>query len=126
METQSLIAACDRHDELLRDVVAGRLSVPEFLKQYDNFYWAYALDGPEAQPTGATLTTLAGRIAPHRLVAEEVLAVLALERSAGEPAYVLAGRIGHPEAVARLKLIARALPAGGVKPFIQADAFGAA
>jgi len=113
METETLISALDKHDALLRCVAAGRLGVVEFLEQYDNFYWAYALDGHEAEPDAAALAALSNRIEPHRRVAEEVLAVLAAEPSASQPAYVSSGRIGPTEAVDRLKLIAQALPAGG-------------
>jgi hypothetical protein len=113
METETLIAALDSHDELLRRVVAGRLSVVEFLAQYDNFYWAYALDGHEDAPAAAQLAALASRIAPHRRVAEEVLTALAPESLASQPTYIMAGRIGHTEALSRLRLIAGSLPAGG-------------
>ena len=113
METESLIAALDRHDELLRGIVAGRMNLSAFLEHYDNFYWSYALDGHEPYPSGAVLAGLAARITPHRLVAEDVLAVLAPENFAGEPSYVLAGRIGHIEALARLTIIARALSETG-------------
>ena len=113
METETLISALDKHDELLRCVAAGRLGIVDFLAQYDNFYWSYALDGHESEPDAAALAALANRIAPHRRVAEEVLAVLVAEPSASQPAYISAGRIGPTEAVDRLRLIARALPAGG-------------
>ena len=109
----TLIAALDGHDELLRGVVAGRISVVEFLDQYDNFYWSYALDGHEANPAAADLEAFASRIEPHRRVAEEVLSALAPESSASQPAYILAGRIGYTEALDRLRLIAGSLPTGG-------------
>ena len=113
METRDLIAALDGHDELLRGVVDGRLSVGEFLDQYDNFYWSYALDGHEAHPATTDLALLARRIDPHRRVAEEVLAALAPDSSASQPAYILAGRIGYTEALDRLRLIAGSLATGG-------------
>src|SRR5690606_7722572 len=98
---------------LLADVALGRLSFAEFLDQYDNFYWAYALDGHEAEPDEVQLTTLSARIEPHRRVAEEVLAALASESDAQRASYRSSGRIGAAEALVRLKLIARALPSVG-------------
>ena len=111
MDLEPLIVALDQHDHLLRSVAAGELSVSQFLEQYDNFYWTYALDGHEAEPGVGTLTALASRIEPHRRVAEEVLAVLTSESLASQPAYQSTGRIGQHEASERLKLIAKAIPA---------------
>ena len=110
MDTEALAAALDEHDEYVRQLALGRLSLPEFLKRYDNFYWSYALDGHEAEPTQSALSAHASRIDLHRQIADEVMAVLAPESSA---AYHSAGRIGPTEALERLKLIARGLPAGG-------------
>ena len=113
MEMETLISALDKHDELLRCVAAGRLGLVDFLAQYDNFYWAYALDGHEAEPDAAALAALSNRIEPHRHVAEDVLAVLAAEPTASQPTYISAGRIGPTETIDRLKLITQALPARG-------------
>jgi hypothetical protein len=110
VDVQALIAALNEHDEYVRALATGRLSLNEFLERYDNFYWAFALDGHESEPGDAVLAALAARIEPHRRIAEEVLAVLAPESSA---AYRSAGRIGPNEASERLKLIAHGLPVGG-------------
>ena len=107
---EALAKALDEHDERVRALASGRLSLAEFLERYDNFYWAFALDGHEPQPGASALSALAARIEPHRRIAEEVLALLALESSV---AYRAAGRIGPAEATERIKLIARGLPVGG-------------
>ena len=114
MDSATLIVALDAHDCLLVDVALGRLSLSQFVEQYDNFYWAYALDGHEAEPGDTVLSALSSRIEPHRRVAEEVLAALASESDALRASYRASGRIGAAEALARLKLIARTLPSGGV------------
>ena len=110
MDIQSLTAALDRHDGYVRELVAGHVGFAEFLERYDNFYWAFALDGHEVEPGTTALAELAARIEPHRRIAEEVLAVLAPESSA---AYRPAGRISPIEATQRIKAIAPGLPAGG-------------
>jgi len=107
---EALTAALDEHDEHVRALAAGRVSLAQFLERYDNFYWAFALDGHEPEPGASALFALAPRIEPHRRIAEEVLAVLAPESSA---AYLAAGRIGPTEATERIKLIASGLPVGG-------------
>ena len=110
MYTEALTAVLDEHDEYLRALAAGRLSLGDFLDRYDNFYWAFALDGHESEPGAPAFAALAARIEPHRRIAEEVLAVLSPESSV---AYRVAGRIGPAEATERIKLIARGLPVGG-------------
>lgn len=110
MDIQSLTAALDQHDAYVRELASGRMELAEFLERYDNFYWAFALDGHEIERGATALAELAARIEPHRRIAEEVLAVLAPEASA---AYLSAGRISPTEAAQRIKAIAPELPAGG-------------
>ncbi|MFC5571602.1 hypothetical protein ACFPN1_16225 [Lysobacter yangpyeongensis] len=106
-----LIAALDHHDELVRLCAAGRLSFWDFCAAYDNFYWAYALDGHESDPDGqAVLDKLADRIAPHRDLAETVLANVCSDHDPDKGSYGKAGRFGPDEAVIRLKLVAVGLP----------------
>ena len=108
-----LIAALDHHDELMRLCAAGGLEFWDFCAAYDNFYWAYALDGHESDTAGlAVLDKLAGRIAPHRELAESVLANVCSDVHADKSSYGKAGRFGPEEAVVRLKLVAGGLPRG--------------
>jgi len=108
-----LVAALDHHDELVRLCAAGRLPFWDFCAAYDNFYWAYALDGHESDPAGqAVLDKLADRIAPHRNLAETILANACSDTDADKGSYGRPGRFGPDEAVIRLKLVAAGLPRG--------------
>jgi hypothetical protein len=108
-----LVAALDHHDELVRLCAAGRLSFWDFCAAYDNFYWTHALDGHESDPAGqAVLDKLADRIAPHRDLAETVLANVCSDHDADKGSYGRSGRFGLDEAVIRLKLVAAGLPRG--------------
>ena len=108
-----LVAALDHHDELVRLAAAGRLPFWDFCAAYDNFYWAYALDGHESDAAGlVVLEKLAGRIAPHRELAETVLANVCSDTHADKGSYGKAGRFGPEEAVVRLKLVAAGLIQG--------------
>jgi hypothetical protein len=105
-----LIAALDHHDELVRLCAAGRLPFWDFCAAYDNFYWAYALDGHESDPAGqAVLDKLSDRIAPHRDLAEAVLANACSDHDADKGSYGRSGRFGPGEAVIRLKVVAAGL-----------------
>ena len=108
-----LVAALDHHDELVRLCAAGRLPFWDFCSAYDNFYWAYALDGHEADAPGqAVLDKFADRIAPHRDLAETILAKVCSDTDAENGSYGRAGRFGPAEALVRLKLVAEGLPRG--------------
>jgi hypothetical protein len=108
-----LVAALDHHDELVRLCAAGRLSFWDFCAAYDNFYWAYALDGHESDSAGrVVLDKFADRIAPHRDLAETVLANVCSDHDADKGSYGRSGRFGPDEAVVRLKLVAAGLPRG--------------
>jgi hypothetical protein len=106
-----LVAALDHHDELVRLCAAGRLPFWDFCAAYDNFYWTYALDGHESAPVDrALLDKLAVRIAPHRELAETVLAHACSDAHADKGSYGKAGRFGPEEAMARLRVVAAGLP----------------
>lgn len=108
-----LVVALDHHDELVRQCAAGRLAFWDFCAAYDNFYWAYALDGHESDAAGlAVLNKLAGRIAPHQELAETILANVCSDTHADAGSYGRPGRFGPEEAVARLKFVAAGLLRG--------------
>lgn len=105
-----LVLALDHHDALVRQCAAGALSFGAFCAAYDNFYWAYALDGHESDAAGqALLGRLAARIAPHRALAEAVLAHVHRETPKTHASDGKAGRLGTEEAMERLKPIAAGL-----------------
>jgi len=108
-----LVAALDRHDEIVRLCAAERLTFWDFCAAYDNFYWSYALDGHESDSAGrAVLDKLATRIAPHQELAETVLAHVCSDTHAEQGSYGKAGRFGPEHALVRLKLVAAGLPRG--------------
>ena len=103
--------ALDTHDALVAECAAGRTPFDEFLRQYSNFYWCYALDGHEADDAGRELLRLrADRIELHRQIAEVVLARVVSETDSANPSYTSAGRIGPQAAV---ELLARLLDQRG-------------
>ena len=105
--TQSEFAAVlDHHDALVRQCASGRLPFWDFCAAYDNFYWSCALDGHEADAAGRTLlATYADRIAPHRVLAETILAHVCSDANAESGSYGKSGRFGPEEAMARLRQI---------------------
>ena len=108
-----LVAALDHHDELVRLCAAGRFSFWDFCAAYDNFYWAFSLDGHESDPAGlAVLDKFAARITPHKQLAETVLAHACSDTDADKGSYGRPGRFGPDEAITRLKLVAAGLPRG--------------
>ena len=108
-----LVAAIDHHDELVSQCADGHLSFWDFCAAYDNFYWAYALDGHESDPAGqAVLDKLAARIAPQQQLAQTVLAHVCSYTDAAKGSYGKAGRFGPEEAMVLLKLVAAGLPRG--------------
>ena len=106
-----LVAALDHHDELVRACADGRLPFWDFCAAYDNFYWAYALDGHESDAAGlAVLDKFASRIAPHQELADTILANVCSDAHADKGSYGRPGHFGPEAAVVRLKLVAAGLP----------------
>lgn len=103
-----LLATLDRHDKLVRDCISNQISFSDFMKQYDNFYMSYALDGHESTPAELQiLLTHENRIAPHREIWEKVVAGgLTADENALKTEYIEAGRFGSVEAEKRLAAIA--------------------
>jgi hypothetical protein len=103
-----LLAALDLHDDLVVGFASGQLSLENFLRKYDNFYWTHALDGHESDEAGVQLLeSHARRIEPHRRIAEDVLAKLILV-----PSPAAADRIDPAQAESLLRDIAKSISAG--------------
>jgi hypothetical protein len=103
MTETELLAALVIHDELLRLCASTRMPFGDFVAEYNNFYWSYALDGHESDADGlALLWKYADRIAVHKAVAEEVLGKICSDIDAGKESYQHGGRIGSVEALARI------------------------
>jgi hypothetical protein len=101
-----LVATLARYDELVRKCSAGELAFESFCQTYDDFYWRCALDGHESDAEERNLfAKYAERIAPHRLIAEEILGRICADEDARREDWVRAGRIGADEALARLRQV---------------------
>lgn len=82
------------------------MSPDEFLRQYDNFPLAYALDSHESDPVEkALLKRHATRIRFHLGVMKS-LSGLCSEEEAKNPLYIKAGRFPPSVALQRLKALA--------------------
>lgn len=105
---EELLLALDRHDDLVRQCVAGSLSFKEFCVQYEDFYAFYALDGHESDLEELALFEKHGqRIQPHEFIAYQILGRTCDDSDAELESYKQAGRFGSREAVemlARVKL----------------------
>jgi hypothetical protein len=101
-----LLYLLDAHDSLARRCVSGSLSLDEFLRQYNNFPFAYALDGHESeQAEKELLSRHTNRIGFHFGVMESLSGVCS-EDEAKNPLYAKAGRIPPSLALQRLKAFA--------------------
>lgn len=101
-----LVATLAIHDELVRKCSAGAISFESFCGAYAEFYWRCALDGHESDvEERALLEKYAQHIAPHRLIAEEILGRLCADDDANREDYLRAGRIGSREAHALLQQV---------------------
>jgi hypothetical protein len=101
-----LLRLLDTHDSLVRQCITGRISLDEFLRKYNNFPFAYALDGHESDPDEkAMLRRYARRIDFHFGVMRS-LSGLCSEEEAQNPLYIKAGRFPPAIALQHLKTFA--------------------
>ena len=113
---ERLLVELDRHDDLVRRCVAGKINFEEFCEQYNDFYAFYALDGHESDPEEqALLDKHEARIRPHEFIAYEILGRVCSDSDAELESYKLAGRFGSREAIERLSQVKFPSP-------LQADA----
>jgi len=106
LSDEKLLSALDKHDQLIRDCVAGRILFRIFLEHYNNFYMFYALDGHESGPEEQALfASHENRIAPHREVWDSIILRLCSDEDAPKESYIQAGYFGSDEATKRLKAI---------------------
>ena len=106
-----LLTTLERHDRLVFDCAAERISFLEFLEKYDTFYMTFALDGHESDPEERDLfATHEKRIAPHREIWERIIGGgLCSDEDAQKDSYIQANRFGSDEGLRRLKEISRKL-----------------
>jgi hypothetical protein len=103
-----LLRLLDAHDSLVQQCVSGGLSLDEFLSQYDNFPFTYALDGHESGlEEKEVLGRHASRISFHFGVMSS-LSGLCSDEEARNPLFIKAGRFPPSVALQRLKSFAQA------------------
>lgn len=103
---EHLLATIAQHDELVARCVRGDFDFGAFCEQYGSFYSSYALDGHESdEEERALLEKHEDRIAPHRLIAFEILGKLCSDEDAEKENYIGAGRFGSAEALSRLRRV---------------------
>ena len=116
MTETELLQLLDSHDSLVRECVSGDLSLDDFLLQYANFPFAYALDGHESSPhEKRMLNRHANRIRFHFGVMQ-VLSGLCSEEDATSPLYRKAGRFPPSVGLERLRAFVAKNPA-----YVQSD-----
>lgn len=107
MTETELLRLLDDHDSMVQRCISGTLSLDEFLRQYHEFPFAYALDGHESDPDEkAILKRHATRIGFH-LGVMDTLSGLCSEEDAKNPLYIKAGRFPPSAGIQRLKAFAR-------------------
>ena len=93
---------------LVQQVVSGEISIQEFVKKYNNFYYYNALDGHEANESTLDLFSKYSQLIElHRRVQMEVVNLVFLGNKNDLPQYLEAGRITPDEARRRIKNILR-------------------
>ena len=113
MTETELLRLLDDHDLLVQQCVAGSLPLDEFLREYDDFPYAYALDGHESDENEKVmLQRYAARISFHFGVMES-LSELCSDEDAKNPLYIKAGRISPSVTLERLKLFAKETQSDG-------------
>jgi hypothetical protein len=83
-----LLRLLDDHDLLVQRCIAGSLPLDEFLREYDDFPFAYALDGHESdEDEKAMFRRYAARISFHFGVMESIYG-LCSDEEAKSPSYI--------------------------------------
>jgi len=96
----------DKHDRLIQACANELIPFDQFLRQYDNFYDSYALDGHESDETERSIFEKHKvRIAPHEKLARSILSKLCSDEDALKETYIDAGRFGTSEALRRIKVL---------------------
>jgi hypothetical protein len=89
---------------LVLDAVSKRISIPDFIREYGNFYYYNALDGHEASEEGKRLLEkYADATRLHAEVQQSVVDLTYLGDESQKDSYLRAGRIEPDEALRRLQ-----------------------
>ena len=85
----------------------GKISIPSFVEQYKNFYYAAALDGHEDEPDLVeVIRSIPELVRFHEQVQREVVNATYIGPAQSPETLTTAGRISIEEAQARLRRIA--------------------
>ena len=111
---EDLLAALDKHDDLVFACASGAIPFEQFERAYDSFYWRCALDGHESdEEERALFARHASRISFHAELCETVLSRLTTDEYAAVPECAAKGFIGRGDAVVLLReLVARTRQTG--------------
>lgn len=102
---QELLSAIEKHNHIIRECVAGKITFQEFLNKYNDFYAYYALDGHESDLNEQELFEKhENKIAPHCEIIE-MLNGLCSDEDAVKDSYIQANRFGSEEGLKKLKKI---------------------
>jgi L-rhamnose mutarotase len=101
-----LVKQLNLHDNLLSECANGSMDFSIFIKQYNNFYYYFALDGHESDSDElALLEKYGNRIELHKSATLEILNNVCSDEYASDPAYLKSGRFGSKTAVEKLKAL---------------------
>jgi hypothetical protein len=93
---------------LVLDAACKRISIPDFIREYGNFYYYNALDGHEASDEGKRLLEkYAEATRLHAEVQQCVVDLTYLGDASQKEAYLQAGRIEPDEALRRLERLVK-------------------
>jgi hypothetical protein len=102
-----VLAALHKASRLVSDAAAGRVSIPVFLEQYGNFYYAAALDGHENEPELSKLIeAMPELVRLHEEIQRRVVDAIYLGPFNDRESLHNAGRVSVQDAEERLREIA--------------------
>ncbi|MEW6111231.1 MAG: hypothetical protein AB1664_03805 [Thermodesulfobacteriota bacterium] len=105
---------------LVAQVLSGRISLQEFVQQYDSFYYYNALDGHEADAQRrSVLQKYSKAIGFHEAIQTTVVDLIYLGHASHRAQYLAAGRIDSKEAIERIGTIAESHSMSGILSDLQ-------
>ena len=101
---QDLIEKLEAYEGFIVSCAQGEIDLNQFLTEYDNFYFRFALDGHESdEEEKALLSKYASRITLHEVLANEILGKLCSENDAQKQSFIKSGRLGPFQVVQALQ-----------------------
>lgn len=107
-EEKELLESLRSGTVLIADAVGGRISVEDFVRRYDNFYYYEALDGHEADSeTRDLFNKYRNLISLHEEVQTKIVDITYLGPKDNAAQFIAAGRITPESAAKRLNELAK-------------------